>query len=243
MLRGSARLPRSRHIPLPRRCLWCLRAPSTPDRPGGQHDQPFIDHAAQSGIDHIVFSSVAGAESNRIVLHHRIEQHLSASGVGWTILRPGFFTQNLETAYRADIVEDDRIFVPAGEGRVAFVDTRDIGEVAAVALTEPSHRGMAYHLTGPEAIDFHRIAEILTHALSRETSYEPAGIPSYLTHLITRGLTPPHAIVQTILHAGLRRGDAAPVTDTIERLLGRQPRGVEEYVLDRARLFWKRPGI
>lgn len=47
-----------------------------------------------------MFSSVAGAETNRIVPHHRIEAHLLGSGIRGTILRPGFFTQNLGGPYR-----------------------------------------------------------------------------------------------------------------------------------------------
>ncbi len=51
----------------------------------------FIDAAAAAGVEHVVFSSVAGAEHRRIVPHHRIETHLARSGLAWTMLRPGFF--------------------------------------------------------------------------------------------------------------------------------------------------------
>jgi len=197
----------------------------------------FIDAAVTAGVVHVVFSSVAGAESNSIVPHHRIEQHLFGSGVDWTILRPGFFIQNLATAYRRDTVEDDRIYVPAGSGSVAFVDTGDIGEIAALAMVDPAHRGQAYHLTGEEAIDFHHVASILGQELGREIRYEPARVVPYLFHLIGEGLAVPQALVQTILHVGLRRGDGAPVTDQVRTLLGRPPRTVEEYVASNRETF------
>ena len=57
---------------------------------------------------------------------------------GHTLLRPGFFAQNLQDAYRRDIREEPRLHVPAGRGRVAFVDLRDPGEVAAMALIDPA---------------------------------------------------------------------------------------------------------
>lgn len=217
--------------------LFLLRPPQI-SRVGNTIN-PFIDRAVEVGVEHIVFSSVAGAGSNRIVPHHRIEQHIFASGLDWTILRPGFFAQNLQTSYRADIVEDDRIYLPAGAGRVAFIDTRDLGEIAARALTGPAHRGKAYHLTGAEAIGFDRVAEILSHALDREIAYEPASIPSYFLHSKKRGLPIPQALVQTILHTGLRNGDGAPVTDTVEQLLGRPPRSIDTYVADHLELFRK----
>lgn len=95
---------------------------------------PFIGAARNSGVQHIVFLSVAGAEKNRFLPHAAIERVLMEGPPDWTILRPDFFAQNLETVYLADIRRDDRLYLPAGSGRVAFVDLADVGEVAAKCL-------------------------------------------------------------------------------------------------------------
>ncbi len=198
----------------------------------------FIDVAKTGGVRHVVFSSVAGAESNRIVPHHRIEKHLIASGMAWTMLRPGFFAQNIATAYRQDIVDDNRIFVPGGDGRVAFIDAQDIGDVAAVCLTENGHEHQGYHLTGPAAVTFQEVADMLTSKLGRAIRYEPAPIVGYFRHLRRQGLVVPHAVVQTLLHTGLRRGDAEPITSTVERILGRPARTLDQY-LDASLHLWE----
>ncbi len=105
---------------------------------------PLVDAAAAGGVEHVVFLSVAGADTNRWIPHHAVEAHLRAGRVAWTLLRPGFFAQNLGDAYRRDIVEDDRLYVPAGDGAAAFVDVRDVAEVAALAFAAPdAHRGRA----------------------------------------------------------------------------------------------------
>lgn len=197
----------------------------------------FIDAASEEGVRHIVFSSVAGAESNRIVPHHRVESHLFESGLTWTILRPGFFSQNIATSYRSDIVESNRVYVPAGDGLAAFIDSRDIGEIAARALVEDGHAGKAYHLTGPEALSFSHVASILSDVLGRNIAYEPASIPGYFRHLLRQDLPLTHAAVQTILHAGLRKGDAKEVTDTVAKLLGRPPRSVRSYIDDHSEIW------
>jgi uncharacterized protein YbjT (DUF2867 family) len=199
---------------------------------------PFIDAAQDGGVERIVFSSVAGAESNRLVPHHRIESHLTASKMAWTMLRPGFFDQNIATAYRQDIVEDDRIYVPAGDGLVAFIDARDIGEVAAACLCENGHEMRGYHLTGPEAVGFKHVAALLSDELGRTITYDHASIVGYFRRLRGQGLVLPHALVQTILHTGLRRGDAAEVTSTVQDLLGRPARPLSEYIADH-RDVWK----
>ncbi len=198
----------------------------------------FLDEALRHHIDHVVFSSVAGADTNRIVPHHRVEAHLQASGLPWTILRPGFFAQNLGDAYRADIRDHDRVAVPAGDGRAAFIDVRDLGDVAAQVFADPAaHLHRAYHLTGPEAVTFHEVAAILTEVLGRPIRYEPATVSGYLAHLGRQGLPVSKRIVQTILHVGLRRGDAEEVDPTLQQFLGRTPRDLATYVTDHAHLW------
>ncbi len=198
----------------------------------------FLDAAVEAGVQHVVFSSVAGAEGNRIIPHHRVEQHLMASGLDWTMLRPGFFAQNLATAYRTDLRDHDRIHVPAGDGRVAFLDTRDLGEVAAVILADPTgHEGKGYTLTGPHAVTFDEVAQLLSAELDRPIRYDRASILGYLRHLGRQGLPVPQRLVQTILHAGLRRGDAEDVDPTIERRLGRPARDLADYIVDHSELW------
>jgi uncharacterized protein YbjT (DUF2867 family) len=193
---------------------------------------PFVDAAYAAGVQHVVFMSVAGAERRSWVPHRKVELHLERIGRAWTILRPGFFAQNVEDAYRRDIVEDDRLYVPAGRGRVAFVDVRDIGDVAALVLDDPSpFRGQALTQTGPRAIGFDELAALLTKALGRAIEYQPAAIAGYAAHLRRhRGMSWTQIAVQTILHLGLRRGDAEAVDPSVERLLGRPARSIESYV-------------
>lgn len=203
----------------------------------------FVDAAAAEGVDHVVFSSVAGAENNPVVPHHRVETHLFASGLGWTVLRPGFFAQNLGGPYRSDIRDEDRIHVPAGDGRVAFVDVRDLGELAALILVAPdAHVGQAYTITGPVAVTFDEVADLLTTELGRTVRYEPASVLGYLRHLNRQGLPFVQQLVQTVLHTGLRRGDAEDVDPMLERLLGRPPRTLQDYVHDHRGLWTGQAG-
>ncbi len=199
------------------------------------------DAAVSAGVEHIVFSSVAGADTNRVVPHHRVETHLRDHAPSWTVLRPGFFAQNLADAYRRDIVEDDRIHLPAGAGRVAFIDTRDIGDAAASVFDDPDpHRGRGYALTGPRAVSFDDVAAMLTRVLGRTIGYQPATVLGYVRHLRGQHLPLARVAVQTVLHTGLRRGDAQRVDPTLGQLLGRPPRTLEEYVAEYA-ATWMRP--
>ena len=129
--------------------------------------RPVIDYAARAGVGHVVFLSLVGAERNPFLPHARIERLLVNSGIPWTTLRCGFFMQNLDTTHRQDIVEHNDLFVPAGGGRTAFIDARDIGDVAARVLTEAGHAGAAYALTGSESLTYGEVAAIMSAELGR----------------------------------------------------------------------------
>lgn len=217
--------------------VFLLRPPAIADTKTTLN--PFIDVARKSGVKRIVFLSVAGAADNRLVPHHAVEQQLRNGPKDWTILRPGFFAQNLASAYRDDIVRDGRIYVPAGNGKVAFVDLRDVGTIAAeILLSETSYWGGVYTLTGPASYSFHDVARLLSQNLARSVKYVPAGVAGYIYHLVRRRQLPlTQAIVQTILHVGLRFGQAEKVDPTLGKLLNRKPNSVETYIEDHVDLW------
>jgi len=191
---------------------------------------PFAQEALKQGVQHIVFLSVAGAETNRIVPHHKVEVFLKSTE-SYTILRPGFFAQNFQDAYRKDILEQDRIYVPAGRAKVAFVDLRDVALVAANALVRPAeHIKQGYTLTGPQAVSFAEAAQMLSECLGRKVHYKAASVLGYLWHLHQRRLPLMQAFVQTVLHVGLRFGQAETVDPTLGRLIGREPYSLGQYI-------------
>jgi uncharacterized protein YbjT (DUF2867 family) len=203
---------------------------------------PFARFARENGVEHIAFLSVAGAGSNRFVPHRKVEDALRAIDDGYTNLRPGFFAQNLQTAYRQDIIEDDRIYVPAGKASVNWIDTRDIAEVAALVLLEPkAHRGQSYTLAGPGPVPWSTVTDALSAALKRPIRYEAASVVGYLRHLSKRGLPRGAIAVQTILHFLLRFGQGATVDATLEQLLGRPGRDAVQYIAEHRHVWLKNP--
>ncbi|MGV3623251.1 MAG: NmrA family NAD(P)-binding protein [Archangium sp.] len=203
---------------------------------------PFLDLARELGVQHVIFLSVQGAEARPRIPHHAVEAHIERTWTDWTHLRPGFFAQNFTDAYRRDIVEDDRLYVPAGDGQVAFVDTADLAAVAALVFQAPQrHQRAAYTLTGPRTFTFHDAAQLLTRLTGRSIRYVPASVPGYLLHLLRRrraGLM--QAVIQAYLHYGLRAGEAATVSPTLEALLGRPGNDLEAMLTRESSSFVKR---
>jgi uncharacterized protein YbjT (DUF2867 family) len=203
--------------------VFLVRPPAIADV---QHNLiPFIDLAYASGVRHIVFVSVAGADRNRFVPHAKVEAHLAGCGNAYSNLRPGFFAQNLQ----------DRIILPAGRAEVNWIDVRDVAEVAALIFANPElHRGKSYSLTGPRAVNLDHVARLLSEATGRRIDYEAVSIARYVLHLHRRGLPKGAIVIQTILHALLRFGQGAKYDATLEQLLGCPARSIETYIRENA---------
>lgn len=205
-------------------------------RPGqitnvGQTLVKVVGAAEEAGVKHCVFLSVSGAESQPWLPHRKVERALEASRMSWTFLRANHFMQNLLGPYRPAILRG-QLALPAGDGRVAFVDCADLGVAAAQSLAHPGrHAGMAYTLTGGQAVSLSEVAETLSRVLGRDVRYRNVSPLSYFRSLRRENEPLMYAAVLTGIHLGVRRGSAAEVDHTLEELLHRPPTTLEEFVV------------
>jgi len=214
--------------------VFLMRPPPISDTK--RYIRPFITAMSNAHVEHVVFLSLMGV--NRVMPHWQIEQDLRESGLGWTMLRPAFFAQNLGAAYLTDIRDHDRIRLASGNGRTSFIDTRDIADVAALVLASPpEHRGKAYTLTGPQAIGYHEVASRLSASLARPICYEPIGLLRYRRELLAAGSPPDYVRVQLLINIIAKLGLAAKVNNELPRLLHRPSRTLQTYIADHRDLF------
>ena len=216
------------------RALFLMRPPQMAD---AKAFVPTIEAARDAGVEQIAFLSLQGVERNAVVPHHRIERLVRESGVAWTFLRPSFFMQNLSGVHRDEIRVQDRVFVPAGGGRTAFIDARDVAAVAAKVLTEPGHERQAYELTGGEALGYAEVARILSEALGRPLRYDRASALGFWLASRRAGQPAGFATVMTALYPVARLGLAAHLTDTTRELLGREPITFEQFARDHVHVW------
>jgi uncharacterized protein YbjT (DUF2867 family) len=210
--------------------LFIMRPPQISDIQ--KYMVPALEAAKDAGVKHMVFLSIIGIEQNKIVPHYKVEQWLLASGLDYTFLRCSFFMQNLNTTHRTEIHDHDEIYVPVGKAKTSFVDVRDIGAVAALALTHPGHEKKAYDLTGSEALDYYQVADLFSQVLGRKITYKnPPAVRFFIRQVQNKtGLV--YALVTTWLYSNTSTGMADVVTDEVERLLGRKPTLMCQYIED-----------
>lgn len=193
---------------------------------------PSMDAAKAAGVTNAVFLSLIGIENAKYLPHYKVEQYLQTIGMQTTFLRCSFFMQNLNTTHRKEIKERSEIFVPVGSAKTSFIDVRDIGAVAAVALTEDGHAGKNYDLTGLEGLDYWEAARIMSEVLGRTITYRNPNPLYFLIETVRRGTPLPFAVVMTGLYLSTQFGMAEPVTDAVKRLTGRKPIMFRQYVQD-----------
>ncbi|WP_396614790.1 NmrA family NAD(P)-binding protein [Lysobacter soli] len=181
---------------------------------------PLIDAALARNIAQIVFLSLQGVQFNRSTPHHAVERYLRERRAPCTLLRPNFFMQNLSTIYADEIRRTDRIVVPAGRSRTAFIDARDVGRVAAATFVEPGHVGKAYTLSGEHSLSYRKVAQIMSRVLGREIVYARPSETEYLARLAARGASREYLDVQKMIYRIVRLNLSALPNRSVRKLTG-----------------------
>jgi uncharacterized protein YbjT (DUF2867 family) len=198
-----------------------------------------IDAAVAAGVRHIVKVSALGPASrlNPFAWHMQIEAHLARQPVASTVLRPSAYIDILKRA--AGQISAGYWAGAAGEGRANFIDTRDVADVARVALLEEfspdSQR--AYHLTGPRAWTMQQVAEHLSTLLGKRVAYNHRSPEEQRATLLADGLPPLVADLLVGLDQVFRESVLGETTSTVEALTGKPPRTLQQWFAENIELF------
>lgn len=198
-----------------------------------------IGAAVRAGVRHVVKLSVVTADRPELTFakwHARSEDALRASGLAFTMLRPGNFMSN-SLGWSGTIKTDGAVYQPTGTGKWAAIDPADIGAVAAKVLTTPGHEGKAYTLTGPQSLDGAGYAAILSKVLDKPVRF--VDVPPEAARAAMSNAGVPAAYVDALLDllAVMKAGYTDIVTDGVERVLGRPAGSFEDWARRHADFF------
>lgn len=173
-VKGDTAKPQSLDIAMAEVDKVFLLSPYSPELV--KNERNVVDAAVRAGVRHLVKHSAFGADPDAVstVLrwHGESEAYVRASGVPFDIIRPNSFMQNIPAFFGPAIRNGDGIAVAAGEGQVSFIDVADLAEIYAQILTHPSG-GRILNATGPEALSYREVAELLTLLLDKPIPYRP----------------------------------------------------------------------
>lgn len=183
--------------------------------------EPLVEKSIDAGVKHFVF----------IASYPNIMEMIENSGKDYTFLRANFFMQNFELYQTEDIREQHQLFLPTGKGKAPFIDTHDIGQVAAEVIENPSkYTKETLYLTGPEAIDLHQAAAVFSDVLGRKIAYKEPSDDAYRKEMEKRGFAKEYIDAMIAVFGKIKTGQVAQTSDSMEELLGRKPASLKDYV-------------
>lgn len=211
--------------------------------PGGLPDQyqvlkPYLDKARALKPKKVVLMTAFGVEhAPPEAPMRRVELELLDSGLNATVLRPNWFMQNFNSYWIEGILKDGKIYFPGGDAKASFIDARDIASVAAKVVTNTDLSGEGLGLTGAEALDHHEVAKKLSRVSGKDIQYVDVDPEEFKSSLKQAGLPEGYVELLSGIAAALREGHASPVTEHVERILGRSPISFDQYAKDYSDAF------
>jgi uncharacterized protein YbjT (DUF2867 family) len=167
--------------------------------------------------------------------HFKSEEYLRHSGMAYTILQPHSFMQNL--LMMAPGIKQGAIYGNFKDGKVAFIDVRDIAAVGVAALTEEGHDGKTYLVTGGEALSYAELSSKLSSIVGKEVKY--VDIPTDAAIQGMKGVGMPEWLAKDLAKLGevFAAGHGAHTTDVVETVAKKKPFTVDQFLHDHAAAF------
>lgn len=196
-----------------------------------QHERA-IRAAVEAGIEHIVYTSLTFPYPASPVTvardHYLTENLLREIHVEYTFLRNNIYAESLLFSLPG-AVRSGKLKAAAGDGRAAYVTREDCARAAAGALLRGETR-CSYEISGPEALSFADLAEIASRLSGRPVVYEPVEADAWREELRAGGMDPRLAELWVSFDRVIGEGCMDLVTGDVERLSGRAPQRVEEFL-------------
>jgi uncharacterized protein YbjT (DUF2867 family) len=200
-----------------------------------------IDAAKKCGVKHIVRSGGSLAdESSTIGVRQKLastDKYLKESGIDYTITAPCFFMQNFINFHGEDY-NNGALYLPARDGKVSWVDVRDIATVNTKVLRSPEkYRSQTLVITGPEALSYADAVAVLNKVLGKTTTYTSVSDEDAIEAMT--GMEYPEFLINLMidLNVCIREGFSAEITTTIKDVTGNDAITFEQFVQDNKQVW------
>lgn len=196
-----------------------------------QH-QAAVAAAKAAGVRRIAYTSLPVAETSKVSFapdHLGTEQAIKATGLPYLIFRNSWYAENLAMGL-PNALASGQWFTSAGTGKTAHVWRDDIAAAIAGALANPPAENTTWTLTGAEALSNAEIATLAAEILGRTTQVVDLTDEQLAGGMKAAGL--PEPIIPTLVSfdTATRAGDLGLVTGDVEKLSGRKPRSVRDWL-------------
>ncbi len=209
--------------------LFLLRPPQISDV--DRYIKPLLSYAQSEGLKKVVFLSVQGVELSKMIPHHKIEKLLLAMNFEYVFLRPSYFMQNLTTTLLPEIQAKCSITLPSGDAKFNWVDVENIGEAAAIILTNfEKYAGQAFEITGSQNLSFQEVTAIINETISVKIAYRSVNPLKFFLMKYRKGMKAGFALVMLLLHYLPRFQKEPIISSDYKMVTGKDPATLESFI-------------
>jgi len=192
-----------------------------------------VIHAAQkAGVKWIVYTSLLRADTTGLNLapeHIESERVLKASGLDYTILRNGWYSENY-TVSIPGALGGGAFLGSAKDGKISSAPRADYAEAAAIVITGEGHQGKTYELAGDQAYTLTELASEISKQTGKNIPYKDIPEADYANILKNIGLPEGFAHALASWDVNASKGDLYCNTNHLRKILGRQTTPIAESV-------------
>ncbi len=195
-----------------------------------------INAAKECGVKHIVRSSGSFANPNSELFLEKLlgttDKYLKESGINYTITAPSCFMQNFCTTMLNDY-KSGVIYQSAGDGKISWVDVRDIAAVNVEVLLNPEkYISKELIITGHESLNYQEAINIMNEVTGKDAKF--IAISSEVAIKSLTDMQFPQFFIDLIisLNESIRQGHFEQNTNTVETVTGKMPISFKQFVTD-----------
>ncbi len=191
-----------------------------------------INAAKAADVKFIAYTSLLHADSSPLGLadeHIETEKMLADSGIVYTLLRNGWYTENYLASAPATL--EHGVFIgAAGDGKIASATRADYAVAAARVISEAGHEGKVYELAGDSAWTLTQLAAELTKQSGKPITYQNLSEADFAAALKSVGLPDGLADMLADSDVGASKGGLFDDSKTLSKLIGRPTTTLAESV-------------
>ena len=193
-----------------------------------------IDAARAAGVARIVYTGVLGGPNADFALaddHKGTEQAILDSGLTWTFLRNGWYSENYTAQIPTQL--EHGVVGSAGDGEIGSATREDYADAAVAVLTGAGHENRSYELSGDRAFTLAEYAAELSRQSGEDVAY--TDVPPDTLKTILTGAGVPDAFADVLVDvdvSAIAKGLLQGGSGDLARLIGRPTTPISQSISD-----------
>ena len=162
--------------------------------------------------------------------HILAEKLIRASGLRYTILKHALYAEVVPLFIGDQVLNSGVIFLPAGNGKGSYTSRTDMASAGVAVLTGAGHENKTYEISVNVSYSFYDIADILTELSGKKISYAAPDLETFSATLVKEGVSADAIQSTSAFCQAIAQGEFDFPNNTLEKLLGRKPQSLKEFL-------------